>query len=229
MNTQHLTPIQEGALFIADSHYPHYGETIIDLLSSLPLHTPQLFLMGDIFDILFDHAPFLVEYNQKLIDTINKLSQSVEIFYFEGNHDFNLQALFPRVKVYSIDQQPQIFSLGVQSVALAHGDKYEMGLGYQIYTQLIRTPSVRNAIPFQSKIIKKQIDALKSKKICKSFDGFETQVDRILKHYQSDWVIEGHYHQGKKYQHYISLPSLVCQKSIAVVQNEAIVFKSLRG
>ncbi|KIM06225.1 MAG: hypothetical protein KU38_13540 [Sulfurovum sp. FS08-3] len=227
-----MRAIKEGAIFIADSHYPHHGEAIIELLTSLPPNTPQLFLMGDIFDILFAHAPFLIEYNQKLIDLINALSDSIEIFYFEGNHDFNLQALFPKVTVYTLKQQPQIFTLGVQSVGLAHGDRFAMSKGYRFYTRFIRNQTLMRYLPFKQKLINRQIDLLKKKKICKKFEGFEKRVERILRCYRLHGyddnfeVIEGHYHQGTFYQNYIALPSLVCQKEIAFVENGAIVFKT---
>ncbi|MBN2824832.1 MAG: metallophosphoesterase [Campylobacterales bacterium] len=227
MNIQRLTPIKEGAIFIADSHYPHYGETIIELLASLPPDTPQLFLMGDIFDILFAHAPFLVEYNQKLIDAINTLSQTIEIFYFEGNHDFNLQAIFPKVSVYSINQQPQSFRLGNQNVGLAHGDRFALNKRYYLYSKLIRNQTLMKYLPFKQRFIERQLKILQNKTICKGFEGFEKRVDEILKHYNSNLVIEGHYHKGVIYKNYIALPSLVCQKEIAIVQKSKIVFKKI--
>jgi len=229
VNIQRLTHIKEGAIFIADSHYPHHGEEILTLLRNLPQDTPQLFLMGDIFDILFAHAPYLIEYNQKLIDLINKLSEEIEIFYFEGNHDFNLQNIFPKVNVYSINKQPQIFKLGNQSVALAHGDKYEMGLGYQLYTKMIRSQIIMKYLPFKQCLIDRQIKTLKSKKICREFKGFEQKVDKIVKHYSSNLIVEGHYHQGIQYQNYISLPSLVCQKKVAVIEDNKLIFKSIQN
>lgn len=225
MNIQRLTHIKEGAIFIADSHYPHHGEEIITLLSTLPKDTPQLFLMGDIFDILFDYAPYLIKYNQKLIDLINLLSESMEIFYFEGNHDFNLASIFPKVKLYSLDQQPQIFQLNNQITALAHGDRYEMSLGYRAYTKLIRHQTLMKFLPFKQKLINRQITHLKSKKICKKFVTFEKRIDIILRHYQSDYVIEGHYHQATFYKNYISLPSLVCHKEVGVIEDNQLVFK----
>lgn len=229
VNIQRLTHIQthiqEGAIFIADSHYPHHGEEIIELLSSLPSNTPQLFLMGDIFDILFDHLSPLIAYNQRLIDLINHLSESIEIFYFEGNHDFNLQRIFPKVTIYPLAQQPQIFQLNKQKVALAHGDRYAMGLGYQLYTKFIRSSIVMKYLPFKPFLLSKQLKHLRSKTLCHHFDGFEQRIEKILAYYDHDLIIEGHFHQGIRYKNYISLPSLLCQKKIAVVEKGQIIFK----
>ncbi|MEA2028333.1 MAG: UDP-2,3-diacylglucosamine diphosphatase [Campylobacterota bacterium] len=235
MNIQRLTHIKEGAIFIADSHYPHHGEEIITLLSNLPANTPQLFLMGDIFDILFDHARYLLEYNQKLITLINKLSETIDIFYFEGNHDFNLQTVFPKVKLYSFNQQPQFFKFNNQSVALAHGDRFGMSKRYYYYTSLIRSRKLMQYLPFKQKLMDKQIRHLKSKKICNKFVGFEKRMETIVllyeKHYRDyeDFkIIEGHYHQGRQHQNYISLPSLVCHKKVGVIEDNKLIFKALK-
>ena len=47
-----MIEIKEGALFVADAHYPHHGDEFMQLLHKLEngeMTTPQLFLMGDIF------------------------------------------------------------------------------------------------------------------------------------------------------------------------------------
>jgi UDP-2,3-diacylglucosamine hydrolase len=222
-----MLEIQEGAIFIADSHYPHYGEEIITLLENLPKTTPQLFLMGDIFDILFDHAPFLLEYNKRLIDAINRLSDRIEIFYFEGNHDFNLSIIFPKVHTYTLAQQPQIFQFNHHSIALAHGDKYAVKWSYKLYTKLIRNQTFIKYLPFQQHFINRQLRILQTKKICQGFKGFEAKIESILEHYKSDKIIEGHYHRGVIYKHYISLPSLVCQKKVAIARENSIEFISI--
>ncbi|RUM72514.1 MAG: UDP-2,3-diacylglucosamine diphosphatase, partial [Sulfurovum sp.] len=50
-----MIQIKENALFIADSHYPHHGDAFLVLLQKLEkkeIHTSQLFLLGDNFDLL---------------------------------------------------------------------------------------------------------------------------------------------------------------------------------
>ncbi len=67
--------------------------------------TTQLFLMGDMFDFISGESKYFIKRNQKLIDIINELSKSMEVIYLEGNHDYNMQNLFPLVKVYQRENQ----------------------------------------------------------------------------------------------------------------------------
>ena len=74
--------IKEHALFIADAHYPHHGDTFFKILKKLEngkLKTPQLFLMGDIFDLLFGHNDYIKTFTQEAIHQINQLSKKIEI------------------------------------------------------------------------------------------------------------------------------------------------------
>ena len=67
---------------------------------------------------------------------------------------------------------------------------------------------------------------LSQKQICHSFEGFEKRVEAIVAHYtDADIVIEGHFHQARSVGKYVSLPSLACQKQIAVAKNGEIVFQ----
>ena len=62
-----MITIKEQALFIADSHYPHHGDAFLDLLKKLErgeIETPQLFLMGDNFDLLFGHNDYIQTFSK---------------------------------------------------------------------------------------------------------------------------------------------------------------------
>lgn len=224
--------IRENALFVADSHYPHHGDTFLELLQKLDdgsIQTPQLFLMGDNFDLLFGYNDFIQTFSQEAITLIQKLSQKIEIHYFEGNHDFCLRELFPKVKVYSRAQQPVYFELDSKKVALSHGDKYETGFLYDFYCKVLRNKITLTLLkPFEKPIITHRLQKLCHKQICFTFDKFEQRVEAIMKHYgNADMVIEGHFHQAKVVGAYISLPSLACQGKVGVVEEGKLVFKRL--
>jgi len=227
-----MITIKEGAVFIADAHYPHHGDELIKVLKDIKqnkIKTTQLFLMGDIFDILFDNHKVLLKYNHQAINLINDLSLDIEIHYIEGNHDFLLQNIFPKVKVYPYKQQPIKASLLNKSISLAHGDNYDTGFLYQIYTHLIRNRYILKSIYiFDTFLLKYFFDKLPQKHICNKFINFENKVQKILSNYQADIIIEGHFHQGKQINRYISLPSLACQKQIAIVQNAQINFINIK-
>jgi UDP-2,3-diacylglucosamine hydrolase len=224
--------IKENALFIADSHYPHHGNDFLDLLKKLDkgeIETPQLFLMGDNFDLLFGYNDYIQTFSSKAIELLQKLSTKIEIHYFEGNHDFCLKELFPDINVYSRDEQPILFRLGEKKVAISHGDKYVTGFVYDLYCKILRNKTTLTLLkPFAKAIITDRIQKLSEKNICHAFNGFETRVEKILEYYKdADLVIEGHFHQSKIIGKYISLPSLACQGEVAVIENGNIVFKAL--
>ena len=221
--------IKEGALFIADSHYPHHGDAFLTLLQKLhndEIKVPQLFLMGDNFDLLFGYNEYIQTFSSEAIELLQKLSQKMEIHYFEGNHDFCLKELFPQIHVYSREEQPVFFNLDEKKVGISHGDRYATGFGYDLYCKIMRNKTILTVLkPFEKAIIDDRMKKLSKKDICHTFTGFEKRVEEIMKHYEGcDLVIEGHYHQAKVFGSYISLPSLACQEQLAVVKEGKILF-----
>lgn len=224
--------LKEHALFVADAHYPHHGEEFLTLLKHLEngtIQTPQLFLMGDIFDLLFGHNNYIKRFSIEGIERLNRLSQKLEIVYLEGNHDFCLKELFPHINVYNYKEQPVHYQLNNKDIYLAHGDKYQTSLGYKLYTKLLRNKTALTLLrPLEKKIIDYRMEKLKQKNICGDFIDFEKRVENILQDYpQNALVIEGHFHQGIQHKQYISLPSLACQKEVGVIEDGVMVFKNL--
>ena len=224
--------IKEGALFIADSHYPHHGENFLRILKKLEkreLTTPQIFLMGDIFDLLFGYNNYIQTFSKEAIELLQTLSKTIEIIYLEGNHDFCLREIFSNIQLYSREEQPIYYRLNNQDVYLSHGDKYETGLGYNLYSKILRNRFTLKILkPFEKKIIDHRVKKLKRKNICNQFLGFEKRFEAILQHYpKNSLIIEGHFHQAVKHKNYISLPSLACQGEVAIVKEGEVVFKKL--
>jgi UDP-2,3-diacylglucosamine hydrolase len=224
--------IKEGAIFIADSHYPHHGDaffTLLQKIASKEIQTSQVFLMGDNFDLLFGYNDYIQSFSKATIVFLQTLSKEIEFIYLEGNHDFCLKEVFPDMQVYSRDEQPAYYELNGQKVALSHGDKYATGFGYDLYCKVLRNKVTLTILkPLQKLIINHRMGKLSQKEICFNFIGFEKRIAEILKHYQdTDLVIEGHFHQAKTVGKYISLPSLACQGRVGVVEEGKIVFKVL--
>jgi UDP-2,3-diacylglucosamine hydrolase len=227
-----MITIKEQAFFIADSHYPHHGDDFLDLLKKLEsgeIKTPQLFLMGDNFDLLFGHNDYIQTFSKEAIALLQTLSQKLEMYYFEGNHDFCLKDIFPDMHVYTRDQQPITFKLDEKKVAISHGDKYVTGFGYDLYCKVLRNKTTLTLLkPFEKMIIDHRMKKLSQKHICFAFNGFEKRVEEILKNYTgADLVIEGHFHQAQTVGKYISLPSLACQGMVGVIEEGEMRFKTL--
>jgi len=224
-----IQDIKENALFIADAHYPHHGDKFLNILEEIDsgkITTPQLFLMGDIFDLLFGYSEYIKTFSKKSIILLKKISKKIDIYYIEGNHDFCLKEIFPNIKVYSRKEQPIEFRLNKKRVYLAHGDLYKTGFGYNLYSKLLRNKITLNLLKiFEKQIIDNRIKKLKNKKICHDFKAFNERVNNIKNYYPKDsLIIEGHFHQAKIFNNYISLPSLACQGEVATVLNGKISF-----
>lgn len=144
--------LKNGAIFIADAHENEQRKGFWEFLNALDkelLKTPQLILMGDIFDMLVWQISATHEEAAPYINLLEKLaSRGVEVIYIEGNHDFNLRLFFEKVKVFPLQKQPLLLQnsntltfkeaklsakglefMGkksefkdISSVALAHGD-----------------------------------------------------------------------------------------------------------
>ncbi len=220
--------LQEGAIFIADVHYPnHKKEEFLAFLTAIKekrIKTSQLILMGDIFDLLLEQSSFLKNLFEKEIALINDIAKKIEVIYLEGNHDFNLASIFVNAKVVPLQKQPLLLQNNNKIYALSHGDKFVMPFSYKIFTFFIRNKLFLHLLP--EIVAKYQLQKMKKKKICKKISHFQEKVLQILTHYKSDFVIEGHYHQGKILKNYIALPSFACSQKLARFDKNKITFFS---
>ena len=214
--------IKENAIFVADSHFNQKNREFLTFLrkvESKEIFTTQLFLMGDIFDFISGESRYFVKQNVELINLLNKLSKDIQIVYLEGNHDYNLKSIFPNIEVIKREKQPlEAILENNQTVSLAHGDNF-INWKYDLYCSFIRNRfflKFMNFIDINYFISKKIEKALLGKNICHEMKNFEELVSKRVKNYNTQIVIEGHYHQGKTFiiddKKYINVPSLCCQK-----------------
>ncbi len=228
----HNIELKEGALIISDAHYSSSRPELLALIKDIhskKILTSQLILMGDIFDALFKQVPKTQENNKEIIKLLNEISESIELIYLEGNHDFNLQGIFLNAKVIRLKEQPLICSYQDKRVALAHGD-FDIGLTYKIYTAFIRNSLVLFLLNFIDTLIKNLIlnkldTHLDKKDDCKEFIGFESYVkNRQLDTFKCEYFIEGHYHQNKHFFfdefNYINLAAFACNQRYFTVKSD---------
>lgn len=202
-----MQEIQNQALFIADCHENEKRQDFYNFLLALKsgaIQAPQLFLMGDIFDFLAYNASYTLEVYAKEIQLLQELSEKMELFYFEGNHDFNLARIFPKIKIYPNEVQPVHFKINEkEQVSLSHGDNF---LPYFIKKILmfLRKEKMINFLDFFDKRMKRKITKaiLKSqvdKKLYREFSGFESFVKNKISNFSTPYIFEGHFHQGKSF------------------------------
>ncbi len=240
----HKLEIHEGAILIADAHcsekYPQFLN-FLKALESGEIRTPQLILMGDMFELLFGVISRTKEDNAEGIALLNRLSDEMEIIYFEGNHDFGLANIFPKIHIFPLRKQPVICRFYDQDIQLSHGDT-KTPLGYQIYTKLIRNPFILSSIGWLDIVCRHCIIKwLKSRGVqkdpCYKISLFKEIIAKRLKYLEGrspDVVIEGHFHQNQHFEiydfEYINLASFACNHTYFIVQsiNRQLVLQETR-
>jgi len=223
--------IQEGAVIISDAHYSYLRPELLTLIKNIYLkkiETPQLILMGDIFDVLVGEVPHTQHLSKELIKLLNKIATTIEVLYLEGNHDFNLQSIFPDIKMFPLKEQPLKVLYHGKTLYLAHGD-FDVSFFYKIYTLFIRNPFVLSFLTLLDRVffhvILKKLDRhLAKKDDCKEFVDFENFIhNRFLKHTKCDYFIEGHFHQNRSFQsnnfYYINLAAFACNQRYFIVKS----------
>lgn len=221
--------IDHGAIFVADSHYNERKPEFLIFLKKLQnkeINTTQLFLMGDMFDFISGESQYFIKRNQKLIDIINELANDIQIIYLEGNHDYNMASLFKNVLVIKRENQPLKAKYQEKSASISHGDNFTPW-HYNLYCKIIRNHALLvllNMIDFNNFISKKIYYSLISKNICSIMKDFNSFAKRRLSNYESNIIIEGHFHQGKEFilnnQQYINIPSLFCDKKYIILSEQ---------
>lgn len=224
--------LKKGAFILSDAHYEK--ERRPELLSFFQdiekekLKPTQIILLGDIFDTLFSQVNETVKKNQELITLISTLSQKIEFIYFEGNHDFNLNSIFPFIDVIPIKGQPTLFTYKSKNIYFSHGDFSGDNL-YKFYTFIIRNSFFLKGLACIDKltshsILKKLESHLKIKEDCKEIKKFKDLVTkRNLSNYKCDYFVDGHFHQNKtiKFQKfiYINLAAFACNQRYFIVKS----------
>ncbi len=227
----HNVTIKEGAFILGDAHYSHSRPQLLTFIKKIhakELQPTQLIFMGDIFDALFGGVTHTQNENREIVTLIEEISNFIDIIYLEGNHDFNLQAIFSNIQIFKINQQPLLCSYENKKIYLAHGD-YDGTLGYKVYTALIRNRGVLYILSqinnlANNYILNRLNSYLELKNDCKELSWFEEFINaRSFSNYQCDYFIEGHFHQNKTFKLktfiYINLAAFACNQRYFVVKS----------
>lgn len=239
--------LDSDAIFIADSHFiaKRYcddeskwlqSKTLLEGLENLYKNPPkQVFLMGDIANVLIGSIASSIDENLDLLNAILKLSLKSQVWWFEGNHDFNLAHknlayYLHSVKIIPRSKQPMLFLHNNKNIFLAHGDIF-VDKKYTIYITCLNNVPVLKMLNLLNRLSGGKIylnlaKKIHSKRIKQGNMDFETfaknRIDSYMKHCKKynlcdvDVIIEGHFHIGKQQNYknkiYIALPSFYCKK-----------------
>ncbi len=234
--------LKEGAVFITDAHYNRpKGETalkkLLDGIAAKKIETPQLFLLGDIFDALFGGVPYTAVENEEIIDLIQEIAKEREVIYLEGNHDFQLQKFFQKdVTLFPIKKQPIVIEGNGRRICLAHGD-FDAPFGYRFYTALIRNPFILFFLNLYDSLTNHSIlnfveRHMSKKEQCNEFTWFEDFAKkRFEKGCGCDLFVDGHFHQNRSFSYpqckYVNLGAFACNQRYFVVKfvQDEIIFE----
>lgn len=102
--------LKNGAIFISDAHENEDRQGFLNLLKALnegKITTPQLIIMGDMFDFLVGEITTTHEFAKPYVKLLESIAaQGVQVLYLEGNHDFNLARFFEKVRIFTLKTQP---------------------------------------------------------------------------------------------------------------------------
>lgn len=221
--------INADAIFLSDAHENANKKHFLNFLKALKdgkISLPsQIFLLGDMFDFLIN-ATYSQHFYSEYISILNELGAKTQIFYFEGNHDFNLAEILPNCKVFSIEKQPVRFEFSKKSVDIAHGDIF-LPFITQIALKILRNKPLLKFLNFldcslDCKISKAILRSQMHKKLDYKIEDFKEKISLRLRKFSADVVIEGHWHQNCSFEindkFYINLPSFACEQSFFVLQ-----------
>lgn len=128
---------------ISDIHIKMDGQNFEILMSFLSQDfnsDDEVFLLGDIFDLLIGPHKEYKEIYEKFFDKVDKLiTDGIKIHYFEGNHDFHLERLLESHGI-RIHKEPFVSEYFGHKILFCHGDEIQLGnLSYKIYKNFIQS------------------------------------------------------------------------------------------
>lgn len=226
-----ILQLKNGAILISDVHYDlEYRKDNFEIFLSKieKILPPQLLLLGDIFDLLFGGIKYTEKKNRDMILRLDNLGKKIEIIYFEGNHDFNLINIFSNIVIIPISKQPFQMNYLDKKILFSHGDYSVKGI-YFFYRRFIQNRLFIKMVNFIDSIIGniiiKTIEQIQeSKQKCYKIESFEKIIINRLKNINSDFFIDGHYHQGITFSikdiSYINLSSFACNQSSFIVKSK---------
>lgn len=115
------------AIFIADAHLRNPQDknyhNLLKFLEQMQGNLDALFLLGDIFEFWIGYNSVVFSEHLPLLNQLQKMSDDgCQLYYVEGNHDFNIGAFFTEKLRCTVVPDQKIVTLGQQKIFICHGD-----------------------------------------------------------------------------------------------------------
>lgn len=203
-------PLAVGARVITDLHLDLESaesvEPFLEFLDGLEQRCPQLWVLGDLFDVWVGPAAQGVGAAPGVLAALRRLSErGTQILIVPGNRDFLLDASFEAASGArllpegSLALDPQ-----GQSIVLVHGDRLcTLDRGYQRLRAVLRSPLVRGlarVLPYVlarrvGKRLRRASQAALAQKPVEEKSIQRSAVEHTLAEHRAQVLICGHAHQ----------------------------------
>jgi len=137
------------AIFIADAHLKRPTDEnyrlLLRFLGDLPAGTDRLFIMGDFFEFWLGDSPAPFPHYHPVLEQLKVLTdRGVELFFFEGNHDFHLGRYFSSAFNARVFPDSAELTMDGRRIYLCHGDMINRAdHAYRLLRFAFRNPLTR--------------------------------------------------------------------------------------
>ncbi|NCN27548.1 UDP-2,3-diacylglucosamine diphosphatase [bacterium] len=169
----------------------------------------EVWLLGDIYDLLVGPFGFWKKTHQQFFSTLAFLSDhKVKVLWVEGNHDFHLKKLMTDLGV-EYHQEDLTYEIESKKVYLGHGDTVnQLDQEYLKWRRVIKSPIFRRAISLAPNFVAKNImlpiarkasrqsrSREKSRNLDLADQAYQDFVHSLIKDSGYDAVFLGHHHK----------------------------------
>ena len=131
------------AIFLADAHLRQPEDKnyqlLLDFLNQ-EKDLDALFLLGDIFECWFGYKHLTFTAYIPILEKLRQLSKSgTQLYFVEGNHDFNMGPYFTETLQCTVISNQQLVEWDGQKIMLTHGDLLNPSRNYHRLRSLLRS------------------------------------------------------------------------------------------
>jgi len=197
----------QQTFIIADLHLTHVENDKVELFNQFCTEyaskVDQLFILGDLFNTWIGDDISLNAY-QTIVNVLNKLTKTTEVFVMVGNRDFLLSNTFENETGCKLIKEPYLLNHHEKKYLLIHGDSLcTDDVDYQKLKKVLRNPMIqfiflhlpkKIRLKLTGQLRKKSIEA-QSYKSEKIMDVNQSAVDELMTNYSDTDLIHGHTHR----------------------------------
>jgi len=233
------------AIFIADAHLRNPADEnyrlMLRFLEELPAGIDRLFILGDFFEFWLGDSPEPFPHYRPVLDALRNLTdRGVELFFFEGNHDFHLERYFSTAFNARVFPDATTLTMDGRRLFLCHGDLVNRDdRGYLLLRALFRSPLVRllarvipPAVPAWIALRLGNHSKGKHKAASSRWDYLQLVREFAAQQFRSghDVVVTAHFHRPLQEEHgattLLALGDWISQFSYGEWQDGALTLKT---